>query len=57
MDGEAIKIQHIYFLVLYRDSGLDVDSPKHGKIDPNNAPHVGQYLCSKLKDILWNRNL
>ena len=25
-----------------RDSGLDVDSPKHGKLDPNNAPHVGQ---------------
>lgn len=24
-----------------RTSGLDVDSPKHGKIDPENTPHVG----------------
>eukprot|EP00055_Hartaetosiga_balthica_P017545 m.118566 g.118566 ORF g.118566 m.118566 type:complete len:1915 (+) comp9344_c0_seq1:274-6018(+) len=24
-----------------RHSGLDVSSPKHGKVDPNNAPHVG----------------
>ena len=25
----------------YRESGADVDSPKHGKIDQDNAPHVG----------------
>lgn len=24
-----------------RDSGRDVTSPKHGKVDPDNAPHVG----------------
>ena len=25
----------------YRDSGAEVDSPKHGKLDPENTPHVG----------------
>ena len=25
----------------YRESGADVDSPKHGKLDPENTPHVG----------------
>lgn len=24
-----------------RESGKDVTAPKHGKIDPKNAPHVG----------------
>lgn len=28
-------------LTLERDRVGDLDSPKHGKIDPNNAPHVG----------------
>ncbi|XP_055389541.1 von Willebrand factor A domain-containing protein 8 [Condylostylus longicornis] len=28
-------------LTVERKSGLDVSSPKHGKIDPNNEPHVG----------------
>lgn len=36
---------HFHFLssqiTIQRDSGLDVSAPKHGKIDPNNAPHVG----------------
>uniref|UniRef100_A0A8C2U8R3 von Willebrand factor A domain-containing protein 8 n=1 Tax=Coturnix japonica TaxID=93934 RepID=A0A8C2U8R3_COTJA len=26
---------------IQRDSGLDVSSPKHGKVDPDNMPHVG----------------
>ncbi|XP_073701902.1 von Willebrand factor A domain-containing protein 8 [Garra rufa] len=34
-DGRPVQI------TIERDSGLDVSSPKHGKIDPNNAPHVG----------------
>lgn len=28
-------------ITIQRDSGQDVTAPKHGKIDPNNAPHVG----------------
>ena len=28
-------------LNLERYSGLDVSQPKHGKIDPENTPHVG----------------
>ncbi|KAL4635681.1 von Willebrand factor A domain-containing protein 8 isoform X1 [Arapaima gigas] len=28
-------------ITIERDSGLDVSSPKHGKVDPMNAPHVG----------------
>lgn len=28
-------------ITIQRDSGLDVSAPKHGKIDPHNAPHVG----------------
>ncbi|KAK3543698.1 hypothetical protein QTP70_027205 [Hemibagrus guttatus] len=28
-------------ITIQRDSGLDVSAPKHGKIDPMNAPHVG----------------
>ena len=28
-------------MTIKRDSGLDVDSPKHGKIDEKNDPHVG----------------
>ncbi|GAA6108203.1 von Willebrand factor A domain-containing protein 8 [Tachysurus ichikawai] len=28
-------------ITIQRDSGLDVSAPKHGKIDPVNAPHVG----------------
>lgn len=28
-------------ITIQRDSGLDVTAPKHGKIDANNAPHVG----------------
>uniref|UniRef100_A0A8C8RXU2 von Willebrand factor A domain-containing protein 8 n=1 Tax=Pelusios castaneus TaxID=367368 RepID=A0A8C8RXU2_9SAUR len=34
-DGRPIQI------TIERDSGLDVSSPKHGKIDPDNMPHVG----------------
>ncbi|KAF7665107.1 hypothetical protein LDENG_00155060 [Lucifuga dentata] len=34
-DGRPIQI------TVQRDSGLDVTAPKHGKIDPSNAPHVG----------------
>ncbi|XP_074550636.1 von Willebrand factor A domain-containing protein 8 [Halichoeres trimaculatus] len=34
-DGRPVQI------TIQRDSGLDVTAPKHGKIDPNNAPHVG----------------
>ncbi|XP_016419562.1 von Willebrand factor A domain-containing protein 8 [Sinocyclocheilus rhinocerous] len=34
-DGRPIQI------TIQRDSGQDVSSPKHGKIDPRNAPHVG----------------
>ncbi|XP_049904645.1 von Willebrand factor A domain-containing protein 8 [Epinephelus moara] len=34
-DGRPLQI------TIQRDSGLDVTAPKHGKIDPNNAPHVG----------------
>ncbi|KAL2081742.1 hypothetical protein ACEWY4_023595 [Coilia grayii] len=34
-DGRPIQITK------QRDSGLDVSAPKHGKVDPNNAPHVG----------------
>ena len=28
-------------LTIDRESGADVESPKHGKIDPDNTPHVG----------------
>uniref|UniRef100_A0A3B4UMV5 von Willebrand factor A domain-containing protein 8 n=1 Tax=Seriola dumerili TaxID=41447 RepID=A0A3B4UMV5_SERDU len=34
-DGRPLQI------TIQRDSGLDVTAPKHGKMDPNNAPHVG----------------
>ncbi|XP_034741708.1 von Willebrand factor A domain-containing protein 8 [Etheostoma cragini] len=34
-DGRPLQI------TIQRDSGLDVSAPKHGKIDPNNTPHVG----------------
>ncbi|XP_062831671.1 von Willebrand factor A domain-containing protein 8 isoform X2 [Anolis carolinensis] len=34
-DGRPVQI------TIQRDSGLDVSSPKHGKIDQDNAPHVG----------------
>ncbi|KAG7331155.1 hypothetical protein KOW79_005124 [Hemibagrus wyckioides] len=34
-DGRPVQI------TIQRDSGLDVSAPKHGKIDPMNAPHVG----------------
>ncbi|KAM6448202.1 von Willebrand factor A domain-containing protein 8 isoform 2-T2 [Liasis olivaceus] len=34
-DGRPVQI------TIQRDSGLDVSSPKHGKIDLDNAPHVG----------------
>ncbi|XP_071340245.1 von Willebrand factor A domain-containing protein 8 [Trachinotus anak] len=34
-DGRPLQI------TIQRDSGLDVTAPKYGKIDPNNAPHVG----------------
>ena len=27
--------------MLMRDKIGDLDSPKHGKMDPDNAPHVG----------------
>lgn len=28
-------------ITVQRDSGQDVTAPKHGKVDINNAPHVG----------------
>ncbi len=28
-------------LTIERDKVGDIDTPKHGKIDPNNAPHIG----------------
>uniref|UniRef100_A0A8C3D0U7 von Willebrand factor A domain-containing protein 8 n=1 Tax=Cairina moschata TaxID=8855 RepID=A0A8C3D0U7_CAIMO len=34
-DGRPVQI------TIQRDSGLDVSSPKHGKVDPKNMPHVG----------------
>ncbi|XP_064165757.1 von Willebrand factor A domain-containing protein 8 [Anguilla rostrata] len=34
-DGRPVQI------TIERDSGLDVSSPKHGQMDPSNAPHVG----------------
>ncbi|KAM6986427.1 von Willebrand factor A domain-containing protein 8 [Aplochiton taeniatus] len=34
-DGRPLQI------TIQRESGLDVTAPKHGKIDPNNVPHVG----------------
>lgn len=34
-DGEEMQITK------KRYSGLDVSSPKHGKVDPSNEPHVG----------------
>ncbi|XP_077393200.1 von Willebrand factor A domain-containing protein 8 isoform X1 [Festucalex cinctus] len=34
-DGRPVQI------TVQRDSGLDVSAPKHGKVDANNAPHVG----------------
>lgn len=34
-DGRPLQI------TIQRESGLDVTAPKHGKIDPNNDPHVG----------------
>uniref|UniRef100_A0AAR2JZS7 von Willebrand factor A domain-containing protein 8 n=1 Tax=Pygocentrus nattereri TaxID=42514 RepID=A0AAR2JZS7_PYGNA len=34
-DGRPVQI------TIQRDSGHDVTSPKHGKIDATNAPHVG----------------
>lgn len=34
-DGERLQITK------ERYSGLDVTAPKHGKVDPNNEPHVG----------------
>uniref|UniRef100_A0A8B9F8J0 von Willebrand factor A domain-containing protein 8 n=1 Tax=Amazona collaria TaxID=241587 RepID=A0A8B9F8J0_9PSIT len=32
---------HPVQITIQRDSGLDVSSPKHGKVDPDNMPHVG----------------
>lgn len=34
-DGRPVQI------TVQRESGLDVSSPKHGKMDPDNMPHVG----------------
>ena len=38
---EGIQYYTIIQIYHYRDSGKDVDSPKHGKIDADNAPNVG----------------
>uniref|UniRef100_A0A8C7Y2G5 von Willebrand factor A domain-containing protein 8 n=1 Tax=Oryzias sinensis TaxID=183150 RepID=A0A8C7Y2G5_9TELE len=37
------KMLFIFFfqITIQRESGLDVSAPKHGKVDLNNAPHVG----------------
>ncbi|KAJ1114524.1 hypothetical protein NDU88_002760 [Pleurodeles waltl] len=34
-DGRPVQI------TVERESNLDVSSPKHGKVDPDNTPHVG----------------
>ncbi|XP_053311448.1 von Willebrand factor A domain-containing protein 8 [Spea bombifrons] len=34
-DGRPMQI------TVQKESGLDVSSPKHGKMDPDNTPHVG----------------
>ncbi|KAL0985591.1 hypothetical protein UPYG_G00159100, partial [Umbra pygmaea] len=34
-DGRSVQI------TVQRDSNMDVTAPKHGKVDPSNAPHVG----------------
>ncbi|XP_075055872.1 von Willebrand factor A domain-containing protein 8 isoform X1 [Mixophyes fleayi] len=34
-DGRPVQI------TVQKESGLDVSSPKHGKMDPDNVPHVG----------------
>ena len=34
-------------LMIKRDNVGDLDSPKHGKLDPNNAPHIGKILMPK----------
>ncbi|XP_063282038.1 von Willebrand factor A domain-containing protein 8 [Pelobates fuscus] len=34
-DGRPMQI------TVEKESGLDVNSPKHGKMDPDNTPHVG----------------
>uniref|UniRef100_A0A7N8XB65 von Willebrand factor A domain-containing protein 8 n=1 Tax=Mastacembelus armatus TaxID=205130 RepID=A0A7N8XB65_9TELE len=34
-DGRPVQI------TIQRDSGQDVTAPKHGKVDPSNAPHIG----------------
>uniref|UniRef100_A0AAV2K2C1 von Willebrand factor A domain-containing protein 8 n=1 Tax=Knipowitschia caucasica TaxID=637954 RepID=A0AAV2K2C1_KNICA len=34
-DGRPLQI------TIQRDSGMDVSAPKHGKVDAQNAPHVG----------------
>ncbi|XP_075447188.1 von Willebrand factor A domain-containing protein 8 isoform X2 [Ascaphus truei] len=34
-DGRPVQI------TVQKDSGMDVSSPKHGKMDPDNTPHVG----------------
>ncbi|ELK10023.1 hypothetical protein PAL_GLEAN10015255 [Pteropus alecto] len=35
-DGSSVAV-----ITINRDSGKDVSSPKHGKEDPDNMPHVG----------------
>ncbi|KAI1241841.1 hypothetical protein IHE44_0005343 [Lamprotornis superbus] len=38
-DGRPV--QFCCNITIERESGLDVSSPKHGKVDPFNMPHVG----------------
>ena len=38
-------------LMIKRDNVGDLDSPKHGKLDPNNAPHIGKLRDTCLKKI------
>ena len=44
-------------ITVQRDSGLDVTAPKHGKVDPKNAPHVGgnQWAGGTGGSTLWVR--
>lgn len=43
MFAECLKTESLlsFQITIQRESGLDVSAPKHGKIDPKNAPHVG----------------
>ncbi|XP_049873594.1 von Willebrand factor A domain-containing protein 8 [Pectinophora gossypiella] len=41
LEGRSKDAQKKIQMTIERDSGKDVSSPKHGKEDPDNKPHVG----------------